>query len=83
MPSPKRNYQKEWAQERKRQELPARAARARARRAYDAAGVDRTGKHIDHKVPLSLGGSSSLKNTRLVKPKTNLSYPRRSNHKPK
>jgi len=78
-----RPYKKEWKQEQARDELDKRAARARARRAYDAKGIDRTGKHIDHKTPLSLGGSGDLSNTRLVKAKTNISYPRQSNHKPK
>jgi len=78
-----RPYKKEWKQEQARDEKDKRAARARARYAYDAKGVDRTGKHIDHKTPLSLGGSTKLSNTRLVSAKTNLSYARQSNGKPK
>ncbi len=78
-----RPYKKQWEQEKARDEKAARAARARARRAYDAKGIDRTGKHIDHKVPLSLGGSTKLSNTRLVAPRTNLSYSRTSTAKPK
>jgi hypothetical protein len=78
-----RPYKKEWAQEQARDEKAARAARARARTAYDAKGIDRKGKDIDHKKPLSLGGSSALSNTRLVSAKANRSYPRTSSHKPK
>ena len=47
--------------------------RQRARRMYDKEGIDRDGKHIDHKTPIKRGGKSSKGNTRLVAPKTNLS----------
>lgn len=51
-----------------------RAERQRARRAMDAAGVDRTGKDIDHKKPLSRGGSNGKANLRLTSPETNRAF---------
>jgi len=39
--------------------------RQKARRAYDAKGVDRTGKDIDHIKPLRKGGKSTPGNLRL------------------
>ena len=47
--------------------------RQKARRDYDKRGVNRKGKDIDHKKPLSKGGSNSRKNLRLVSKKTNRS----------
>lgn len=85
MPSKIRNYKQEYRTQKARgtDEQERRNARARARYAYDKAGVDRDGMHIDHKKPLANGGSEKLSNTRLVKPRTNLSFPRRANRKPK
>jgi len=39
--------------------------RQKARRAYDAKGIDRTGKDIDHIKPLRKGGKSVAGNLRL------------------
>jgi 5-methylcytosine-specific restriction endonuclease McrA len=85
MATKKRSWSADWAAEQKRAavELPRRAARARARRAADKAGIDRKGKHLDHKVPLALGGSTKMSNVRVVSPSSNLSYPRTSSGKPK
>ena len=47
-------------------------ARQKARREYDAAGIDRTGKQIDHKKKLRSGGTSSMSNLRLRDPKENM-----------
>lgn len=78
----KRNYKREWATEQKRGEKPARAARARARRAMDAKGIDRTGKDIDHKNAIStartLTNINKPSNLRLVKPSINRSFSRNS-----
>lgn len=52
--------------------------RQKARRAMDAKGVDRTGKDIDHKRPLSKGGTNASSNLRLVLPSTNRSFTRNS-----
>jgi len=51
-----------------------RAERQRARRALDAKGINRTGKDIDHKKPLSKGGTNSPDNLRLVSPETNRAF---------
>jgi len=75
-----RPYKKEYQQQKARKEKKARAARERARYAMDKAGVDRTGKDIDHKKPLSKGGSNKKSNLRLVKPSKNRSFSRNSDH---
>jgi len=79
----KRDYKHEYDLQQKRGELPLRMERQKARRELDAKGVDRTGKQIDHIVPLSLGGSNAASNRRLVSPSANMSYPRTSSGKPK
>jgi len=43
----------------------AQHERQKARRMYDAAGIDRTGKDIDHKKPIRKGGKSVKSNLRL------------------
>jgi len=45
--------------------------RQRARRAYDKAGIERTGKDIDHIKPLRKGGKSTPGNLRLRSKKAN------------
>jgi hypothetical protein len=54
------------------------AKRKRVRRALEKAGkVHRNdGKDVDHKKPLSKGGSNSIANTRVVSASTNRSFPR-------
>lgn len=52
--------------------------RQKARRAMDANGVNRAGKDIDHKRPLSKGGTNASSNLRLVSPSTNRSFTRNS-----
>jgi 5-methylcytosine-specific restriction endonuclease McrA len=71
-----RPYKKEWKQEQARNEKPARAARARARRKMDAEGVDREGKVIDHIKPLSKGGTNAKSNLRLTTREKNASFAR-------
>ena len=75
-----RPYKKEYEQQVARGEHSKRMERQKARRAMDAKGVDRTGKDIDHKVPLSKGGTNAASNLRLVKPSTNRSFARNSDH---
>jgi|TARA_R110000737_G_scaffold67967_2_gene96071 5-methylcytosine-specific restriction endonuclease McrA len=75
-----RPYKKEYQQQKDRDEKKLRAARARARYALDKAGVDRKGKDIDHKKPLSKGGSNKRSNLKLVKPSKNRSFSRNSDH---
>lgn len=75
-----RPYAKEYQQQLARGEHPVRMERQKARRAMDAKGIDRAGKDIDHKKPLSKGGTNAKSNLRLVKPATNRSFSRNSNH---
>lgn len=60
-----RNHKKEY------QDFLANGGRAkqterqRARRMYDKLGIDRTGKAIDHQVPIKDGGKSTKGNLKL------------------
>jgi hypothetical protein len=54
-----RPYKHEYEMQKKREELPDRMERQRARRALDAKGVDRTGKDVSHKKMLSKGGTNA------------------------
>lgn len=75
-----RPYKHEYELQKKRGEHPLRMERQKARRAIDKTGKDangngkadvREGKDIDHKVPLSKGGTNAKKNLRIVSPSTN------------
>jgi hypothetical protein len=55
----------QWEQQKARGEDKKQLERAKARRAYDKAGIDRTGKDIDHVKKLADGGSSTQGNLRL------------------
>lgn len=91
---PKKRGSKEWQKheyalqkERGKPEKAARAARAKARRAYDAKGIDRTGKDIAHTKALANGGSSSISNTKLTSVHANRAFKRKGGggagaHKP-
>lgn len=68
-----RPYKHEYKLEKKRNEHPLRMERQRARRKLDKEGVDRDGKDIDHKVPLSKGGTNADGNLRLQSPSKNRS----------
>ena len=69
----KRDYKHAYKLQQKSGETKDQIERQRARRAYDKAGVDRDGKHIDHIKPLRAGGKSTPGNTRLRSPKANMS----------
>ncbi len=69
----KRDYKHQYKLEKARGETKDQIERQRARRAYDAAGVDRDGKHIDHVKKIKNGGKSTKSNTRLRAPKANMS----------
>ena len=80
-----RPYKKEYAQQKARGENDERATRERARYHMDKNGADkngngkadkREGKDIDHKKPLSKGGTNSKKNLRVVSRSNNRSFPR-------
>ena len=61
-----------------------RAARNKARREAMKDGKVKKGdgKELDHKVPLSKGGSRSTSNTRVVSRKKNRSYKRDAKNRP-
>jgi len=71
-PKKDRPYAKEYELQKERGEHDGRMERQRARRAYDAKGIDRTGKDIDHKKMIKDGGKNS-DGTRLVPPSKNRS----------
>lgn len=73
-----RPYKHEYEMQKKRGEHDDRMERQRARRDYDAKGIDRKGKDIDHVKMLSKGGSNAT-GTRLVSPSKNRA---RNGHKP-
>ena len=63
-----RDYKKEYKQDLKTGKSGPDSdqhERQRARRSYDAKGVDRAGKDIDHIKPLRKGGKSTPGNLRL------------------
>ncbi len=79
----KRPYKKEYQQQKARGERKARNARERAR--YEAKNPGKDGKitdvkgeDIDHKKPLSKGGTNRPSNLRSVKPSKNRSFSRNS-----
>lgn len=53
-----RNYKQEYETQLARGEHENRMERQRARRQLDQNGVDRSGKDVAHKKPLSKGGSN-------------------------
>ena len=77
-----RPYKKEYQQQlaRGESEADARRKRENARDLYDREGIDRKGKDIDHKRPLSKGGSTSKSNLRLKTASANRSFSRNSDH---
>ncbi len=64
-------FHDQWLQQQARGEDKKHSQRQKARRAYDAAGVPRKGKDIDHKTPLRSGGSVGPSNLRLRSKKAN------------
>jgi hypothetical protein len=71
-PKKDRPYKREYELQKERGEHEGRMERQRARRDYDAKGIDRTGKDIDHKKMISKGGKNS-DGTRLMSPSKNRS----------
>lgn len=79
----KRDYKHESELEKKRPGAhKARMERQRARRELDKKGVDRSGKDVRHVKALSKGGSNS-DGYYLGDRKSNQSFERGSDHKPK
>lgn len=75
-----RPYAHEYDLQKKRGEHDERMTRQKARRSFDAKGIDRTGKDIDHKTPLSKGGGNGSSNLRLRTPSQNRSFSRNPDH---
>ena len=84
-----RPYKKEYQQQLSRGESTNRNARERARYLVDKTGADknnngkadkREGKDIDHKIPLSKGGTNRKSNLKLESASSNRSFSRNSNH---
>ena len=67
----KRDYKHAYKLQKASGETADQIERQRARRAYDKAGVDRSGKDIDHVKPLRAGGKSTAGNMRLRSRKAN------------
>lgn len=77
MPTPKKDrdaayWKLQYKQDKARGKTDDFLERQKARRMLDKAGVDRDGKHIDHKTPIKEGGKSTKSNIRLVSPSTNM-----------
>ncbi len=86
MPSSKnydRNYKREYATAKSRGEQgtgseSGSAKRQRLRRKMLKLGMVKKGQDVDHVVPLSKGGSNSVKNARATSPSKNRGFPRNS-----
>lgn len=78
-PNYKRDYKQERVTELARDGLENNAARKQARRDMEKKGLVRPfdGKDVDHKVPLSKGGSTRPGNLRVKDAADNRSYPRK------
>ena len=77
-----RNYKKEYANyQGKPEQIKNRAKRnkARAEAMKDGKVKKGDGKDVDHKKPLSKGGSNHKSNTRVVSKSTNRSFARNKN----
>ena len=76
----KRDYKREanWEKTKKRSRLKDRVMRVTARREALKEGVveKHDGKHLDHKTPISKGGSNARSNLRVVSASSNMSFAR-------
>lgn len=80
-----RNYKREYeTYQGKPEQIKKRAERNSARAAMMKAGRVHKGdgKDVDHKVPLSKGGSTAKSNLRVVSVHTNRAYKRQKDRKP-
>lgn len=78
-----RNYKREYTTAKKRGEVGTgtdgdNAKRKRLRREALKLGMVKPGQDLDHKKPLSKGGSNTIKNARAKTPSENRSFPRNS-----
>ena len=78
MPMLKRDYKRERELQLKRGEDEGHKKRLALRRKAEKNGLVKKhdGKDLDHKRPLSKGGSNTLKNVRVTSPSKNRSFPR-------
>jgi 5-methylcytosine-specific restriction endonuclease McrA len=76
----KRDYQKENEYKSRPDQIKKRVMRNKARRMLEREGLvsKGDGKHVDHKTPLSKGGSNSRSNLRVRSASANSSYQRKS-----
>jgi 5-methylcytosine-specific restriction endonuclease McrA len=75
----KRDYKAElaWEKAEKPNRAKERSQRNAARKLLKDKGVDVEGKDVDHKKPLSKGGTNSISNLRAVAPSKNRSVSRK------
>lgn len=85
MPRAVRDYKAEQKYDSKPEVKKRRAKRNAARRQLMKEGLVKKGdgKHVDHKTPLSKGGSNKRSNLRVASAKKNTSYPRTKSGKMK
>lgn len=78
MPRKVRDYQAERKYDSQPKVKKRRALRNKARRALMKEGLVKVGdgKHVDHKKPLSKGGSTKRSNLRVISARKNTSYSR-------
>ena len=62
---PKRNWKHEYQLQKKRGDIEGFLERQKARRLYDAKGIDRSGRDIDHVKAIKHGGKTTPSNLRL------------------
>jgi hypothetical protein len=82
MKNGKRDYKTEYQKYHSRPEqIENRTARTTARRQANAAGITSKGdgKDLDHKTPISKGGTSAKSNLRVVDKGSNRSFSRNAN----
>lgn len=76
----KRDYDREanWEKTKKRSRLKDRVQRVQARREALREGIVKKhdGKHLDHKTPISKGGTNARSNLRVVSASNNMSFSR-------
>jgi 5-methylcytosine-specific restriction endonuclease McrA len=80
MPRKVRDYAKERSYDSKPEVMERRRKRKAARYQLEKEGLVKKGdgKHVDHKKPLSKGGSTKRSNLRVISAKKNVSYARNS-----
>lgn len=81
MADKKRDYDREYELQKKRGDSGSgsdsgNAKRHKLRRKALKLGMVKSGQDLDHKVPLSKGGSNTLANARAQSPSENRSFPR-------